>query len=205
MINTKRRLFLLAGLLVIVVGFVVWQSINSSKYSSSIRIEVAPTKGSKILINGKGIREGITKVSPGKYLIEFSHPGFNSESREVHVGEKENYYVGAALQSISDKTVNWYSDNPDDAKKAEGISSGNFDQLNKNRLKKLPLIEQLPLIDLNYRIDHGRSLQKPEDPEAVAVYVTYYSEQGKTEADEWLRFKGYDPTKSETIYKNANE
>ena len=205
MINKKKVVLIVLVISISISGYIGWRYFNQRGLESSLSVEVVPASGSKIKLNGKGIREGTIKLEPGRYTIIFSHDGFKSNIRTINIQSGEEYYVGSILEPVAEKTANWYQENSTDAKKAEGISSRNFDQLTKNKVKKLPLINELPLVDLEYRIDYGRSQKTPDNPESVAIYIKYFSENGKADAVEWIRFKGYDPEKIEIIYQNANE
>ena len=65
-----------------------------------------------------------------------------------------------------------------------------------------PLVNELPFIDQMWRIDAGVS-QKRQGPNTTALYVKYWSDQGKQSAQDWLRFKGYDPDKMDIEYIKA--
>lgn len=195
--------FLVALFLILIAGLVYWQIHENSVLSAKLTIQMAPASGSKININGKDRKAGVIKVKPGNYQVVISHPGFATSTRSVLVVKGDNKYIGVALVSNSSSTANWYKNNPGDERLAEAISSKNFAVLQSEQEKSLPLIKDLPLIDQQYRVDYGKSLKHPTDPAAVAIYVTYYSNDGKQQALDWLKFKGYTPSNTEVILKNA--
>lgn len=200
---TRRKIWLIIVplmifLLVVGIGIGTW----AQSYSAKVIVESSPAD-SMITINGKKRDQGAIKVRPGVHKIAVSKQGFTTVSRSVAVAKDESKYVGIALVPSSPATANWYIDHPSDGKLLEGISSKNFDLSSADQIKKLPLIKNLPFIDQLYRIDYGRSQAHPNDPTALAIYIEYYSEQGKQQALEWLKFKGYGPDKLEIIYTNA--
>lgn len=193
-----RLITILVPLLLIIIGVGVWFYL----YSAKLSVEAVPSDSS-LTINGEKRGQGTYRVRTGVYKIEASKQGFATESRSVLIGRGEKRYVGIALIPNSSTTTNWYASHPSDAKLLEKISSKNFDQLSADQIKKFPLIKNLPLIDRLFRIDYGPSKANPNNPTAIAFYVKYYSENGKQQAIEWLKFKGYDPNKLEVIYTNA--
>jgi hypothetical protein len=193
-----KRLTILVLLPVVVLGG--WFIYHNHSLSAKLTLEVAPT-GSHININGNAVRGGQLKVKPGSYHLTFSQNGFSDYSKDVQLTKGESSFVGVSLSPNSAATADWYKSHPEDAKKAEGISSKNFDQISLDQQRRLPLIKELPFIDLLWRVDYGRSVQHPNDPGAVAVYVSYYTEAAKKDAQDWLKFKGYDLSKLEIIYE----
>jgi len=151
-------------------------------------------------VNNRGAREGTIKVRPGKYTVTFTHKGFASTSQETTVGKGETNYIGVVLASNSIDTAKWNDTHKSDAAKAEGITGKNQEIQAQKLQKKYPILKDLPFIDNEYRVDYGKSQQNPDDINSVAIYVTYYTDSGKQQAIDWMKFKGYDPTKLETIF-----
>lgn len=194
-----RRKILLVIISTISIALVVTAVIWTRLYSSKITIQISPAD-SVVTINGKRRAQGTINVRPGTYSVVGSRQGFESQSKSVSVVKAEIKYVGLLLVSNSPATANWYIDHPSDAKILEGISSNNYDLFSTEQTKKYPLIKSLPFIDQLYRVDYGRSQASPNNLTAVGFYVKYYSELGKQQALEWLKFKGYEPESLEIIY-----
>lgn len=199
--SSRKKIWLII-ISVIIFSLIIGATIWARSYSAKITLEISPAD-STITINDKKSNRGTIKVRPGIYKVAASKQGFSTISKSVDVAKGKSEYVGIVLVSNSPDTANWYVDHPSDAKLLEGISSKNFDLSSAVQTKNLPLIKSLPFIDQLYRIDYGRSQAHPDDPTAVAIYIKYYSEQGKQGALEWLKFKGYGPEKLEIIYINA--
>lgn len=194
----KKYLFVVLPLLLIVLLLVF--ALRNSRLNASLDVEVTPSKAG-VKLNGKNTDHGLTKVAAGTFKVEVSMKGFETISKTVRLAKGERKYIGIILNPNSSDTQNWYLDNASDQKKAEGISSKNFDQNSKSQRELLPIIKILPFIDQFYRIDYGVSSNAPNDPSRVALYVTYYSEQGKQDAIDFLKFKRVDIEKTEIIYK----
>jgi len=201
--NTKIEKYLAIGLSLLAILVIGWL-VHESSLSAKLTLEVAPKGSSKILINGKGRRAGEESLKPGTYVVSISHPGFTTASQSIVLRKGDSQYYGVALTSNIASTASWYIDHPADKKLAEGISSKNSDQLFKNQESRLPLIKDLPFIDLLYRIDYGPSIKKPNDSSAIAIYIKYYSAVGKQQAIDWLKFKGYSVDKLEVVYQDAS-
>jgi len=118
------------------------------------------------------------------------------------VSKGSDDYVGLVLGSNSPSTVNWYQTHPGDQQLSQVIGGKNFDLAAKRQSQKNPLIKSLPFVDQLYRVDYGQSQKHTSDPDAVGIYITYYSQAGKQQALDWIKFKGFDPSKLEIIYKD---
>lgn len=198
----RMKLFAICFVVVFAALFFFW-TFRAHTESAHLTLEIAPAKGSHLTVDGKGYRAGKSSFKPGTYSVVMSHPGFTTVSQQIRLAKGDNQYFGAALVPDTRATTDWYNKNPKDEKLAEGISSNNADQLSKFQAASMPLVKDLPFVDQFYRIDYGPSLKYPKNPSKVAIYVKYYSQQGKQQADDWLGFKGYDPAKLEIYYKAA--
>lgn len=171
--------------------------------AAALQIEVVPSD-SVITLDGKKVSEGLVKVKPGPHKLVFSRDGFETQTKDVRVPEGKEEYAGVVLRSNSPRTANWYEANPKDAKKAEGIASRAFDVKARTKTEAMPILKELPWIDRLYRVDYGGSQNDPADPAKTALYITYYSAEGKTQALEWLKFKGHTPEDTEMIFTKAD-
>lgn len=198
----KRMIAITAGLALLVIGVMTAVFVHQKPLTAHLSIQFAPTS-SAITVNGQNSRSGSLNVRPGSYKIVVSHSGFVEKSTSVTVAAGETKYVGFVLASNSPATANWYVDHADDQRLSEIITGKNISVDSTSQQTTLPIIKELPFIDNYYRIDYGVSKLHPSDPNAVALYVKYYSDEGKQQALDWLKFKGYDPAKLEIIYINA--
>ena len=197
----RRFLFIAIVVFIATAVLLIFSGINRSRMTAKITIEVSPS-GSTIKLNDKGIKEGTRKVRPGSYTIKVSHDGFTTGSKSITISKNQNVYVGIVLDPSSLSTNNWFDTHPEDALKGEGITGKSMDQASQELQAKFPIITNLPFIDQEYRIDYGKSKKEPDNPQALAIVITYYSESGKQQAIDWIRFKGYNPDNMEIIYIN---
>ena len=200
----RRRLLFVAVFVLGVVALLVVVSIQQRPLSAKLEVEITPSD-STLMVSGEEHKEGVIKVKPGNYTINVSRQGFESVSTTVSASKGQTRYVGVVLVSNSPSTQDWYEAHPEDAKKAEGISSRNFDQSSESRAQEMPILKELPWIDHLYRVDYGPSQRNPNDGEAIALYVTHYSEAGRNQALEWLKFKGHTSENTEIIIKASTQ
>lgn len=196
------KILIIAGVIVLGAAlffFYRYQSVLSAK----LDIQVAP-ENSAITLNGKPVSAGNYRLKPGNYTVKAVYNGFSPASQNTSLKKGDSKFSGLVLDPDSPQTANWYQSHPSDQRLAESISGRNFDLTASEQLSRLPLIKDLPFVDQFFRVDYGVSKAHPTDPSAVALYIKYYSAAGKQQALDWLKFKGYDPSKLEIIYTYAS-
>ena len=200
--NRKVILFSALGIVLFIILLVVWGA-HLHALSGKLTLEVAPS-GSDVILNDSGVTEGTIRVRPGEQKITVTRKGFATYNQTITIKPNETQYTGVSLVSNDPSTSNWYVTHPKDQKKAEGISSKNFDQSSKQTVNANPIVKDLPFIDdrNGFRVDYGASQLHPHDSHALAIIITTDgTEESKQAALGWLRFSGYDPSKLELIYK----
>jgi len=201
MANKKFWLFVC---LILIGGFLALAVLtrSNSKDSAQIDLLVAPSD-SKVKIDGKGVKSGMTKVTPGQHLVSVTRAGFISQQQNVTVADKETHFVGIILVSNSPGTADWYKTH--DADLVQSINNRLFDQISKDLVKDNPLLKVLPHIGpaLTYRIDYGvpSAASKTGEP---AIYVRYRTELDKQSALQWIKDQGADTTKLDIVYIQGN-
>jgi magnesium-transporting ATPase (P-type) len=190
---TNKKRFLVAFVLLILI-FVGWAASRSysNKYNSYIDLVVTPL-GSKVMLDGRGVKASKLRLPAGEHTLAASRDGFAMQTKKVNLNPNETRFVGFALLSNSAETKDWYEQHPEDQLMLESISSRSFDQSSKDIVKRYPIIKELPFIDQFYRVDYGQPRVDSSDPTAISIYITYYSKSGKQQALDWLKFKGYTP------------
>jgi hypothetical protein len=146
------------------------------------------------------VKTGIIRVRPGNAHVVVTKSGFASQTKSVTAQQGKIVSVSIALISNSATTANWYATHPEDQKELEIITGRSYNSGAEQSVQKTPLIASLPHIDNFYRVDYGQSQAHPDDPNATAIYITYYSQDGKQQALDWIKFKGFDPASLEIIY-----
>lgn len=176
--------------------------ITGKTIKTGLTIQVVPTYDTTLTVNGKGVSEGTIELEPGTYTVTASHKGFKSETRTVTLTEEERITLGFILTSNSPETTSYYEDNPSEARKAEGITGQKSEAAASSKVHALPLLKRLPREERNrYLITYGQSLKKPDDTSAAVIYIEYKDESGKTAAENWIRYQGYDLSSLEIQYK----
>jgi hypothetical protein len=195
--KSRRILLILIPLVILVLIFSYLK--KGPGGNSFADIAVTPA-GSQVKVDGKGIKAGKIRVKAGTHNVYVSHDGFSIQSQDFVVGQNETRFVGFVLVSNSPETKDWYKTHPKDQQMSESIASRNFDQGSSDIKKRYPIVAELPFIDQLYRVDYGVSQKATNDPTAIALYVTYYSQKGRLQALQWLKFKGVDSNNTEVIY-----
>ena len=196
----KKRLFIILVISLILM-FISWAFSNSRSAQGGSYIDLAVTpSGSQVTLDGKGVKAAKLHVSAGSHTIIATKGGFATQTKKIELAENETRFVGLALESNSTETKDWYKQHPEDQQMLESIASRSFDQNSKDIVKRYPIIKELPFIDQFYRVDYGESKTKSSDPTAISLYITYYSKEGRQQALDWLKFKGYTPETTEINY-----
>jgi len=198
------RIGIIAAVLAVVTAATVTFILNSRMASMGKLTTIVVPDDALMTINGKSA--AINKkigVTPGEYTVKVKRSGFKEQEQKLSIKKTDNKELRFFLEPSTPEGFNWLTNHPEQAMKAESLSSKEFDEQSKRITEKLPLINDLPFIDQFYRIDYGVSEKSPDDSDAVAIYIKYWSDQGKQDALDWIRFKGYDPNKLEIIYTAA--
>lgn len=195
----RRLVSAVVALIVIIAGVAIYSAVHSKRLSATIETEIVPS-GSTLVLNGKGIRSGDVRVKPGQYQLIGKHPGFADAKYDIAVKKGEKKYVGIILLSNSKDTANWYATHPEDRKKAEGISSKNFDASSSQNVADSPFILKLPFIapGQEFRIDYGAP--NGQSGGKSVIYIQAQSDEARADALTWIKGQGFDPSKMFIVY-----
>jgi hypothetical protein len=202
MINVvKEYKYLAIAILMVLVslmGYFIYCAISQSKNNATIDVLIAPS-GSKVKLNGHGIRVGKIKVKSGEYTINAYKNGFTDGEVKVSVKVGETRFAGLILEPNDPSTKSWYDNHPEDASLADGIVGQRLGQDSADAVAENPLISKLPFLgpSLEYRIDYGISAEGKDNP---AIYIRAISPQARENAINWIKKQGFDPGKMEIIY-----
>lgn len=196
---------LIAAIVLSGIGFGIAQYLKTAELTASIVTLVTPTEGATVEINGVDIPLGEVALKPGGYKIEVSADGFTPQTHSVSLEAGDVARLAVALEPESPEKSDYYRESASDARKAEAIAGQLSEARADAKIEQLPIIRQLPKIDQNnYRVDYGLSVEHPDDPDAVALIITHYSEPGKQSAINWLKYRGYTQSNTEIIIKNGD-
>lgn len=160
-------IILLVALIIIPVSVMF---IHSQINSATINVIIAPAS-SKILLDNKDIiSNGEIKTTPGTHTISAEKDGFTTQSTTVEAKKGETTTVTMVLESNSDATANWYSENADDASVIESIVGAEVTAGMEEQLEDSPIVNILPKITTAYRIDYGVC---EEDVFCVSIQSNY--------------------------------
>ena len=202
----NKKILLLIALVFISAGALIfyglYQSSKNKELTASIALEVVPD-GAKSTINGRGVREGTTKLKPGVAEIIISKKGFETIKQTVVLKDGEYRYFGFVLVSNSASTADWYDKHPEDAKRAENLSSQNYDKVSADDAQQTPFIMELPFVssDERFRIDYG---QGEAGDNRIIIYISSNTQEARNEALLWIKSVGYDPSKLNIVYRPKN-
>ena len=196
MVKANRIVLLLV--LLTLGGVVVFWLLSRSP-STGIDLFVSPTNSS-ITLDGKSFSAGKKSVAPGKYALVVKHDSFLTTTQEVVVKQGQLTKLAVALDPDGIKGEQWLLDHPNEASLREKVMSPIVSEQANKLTKSMPIVTELPHIDNFYRVDYGASKKYPNDKAKIALYVRYYTPDGRAQADEWLVFKGVSLDKTEVIY-----
>jgi len=166
--------------------------------SGNITLVIVPSDAIVQVDNIK-VSSKTANYSNGQHVIKVSRKGFKDKTRSF-IASSDKKTIEIALDTSSAEGVQYLKDHPKEALLRESIIGKESNALGDLSAAKNPVMNLLPYIDREFRIDYGRSAKYPNDPLKIAVVITYTSDQGKQDAMDWLRLKGYDPTQLEIIY-----
>ena len=186
----------LGGLLVVAIGLLL---VGTNRHSPNITFVMSPGDATATLDNQQVVHEGKFYVAPGTHIIKAHFEGF-VDNEVTFTAKKSGQTVNLVLEPNSPEGYDWLASHPDELKKRQGIGGSTFSSNSQQQLTNNPVIANLPYIERYFRIDYGASKAQPDNPGAVALYITYYAAVGKQQALDWLKQQGYDPSKFEIIY-----
>lgn len=200
-----RQKLIIVGVIsaiVLLFGISIWSAQKNAKRSATIDVEVVPTE-SQIQINNKRAKVGKQKIEPGNLTITVSKTGFITETRQVTAKAKVESFIGISLVPNTAATNDWYVVHPEDAQKAEGISSQNFD-VASSALANNPLVKRLPFIGagFEFRIDYGAP-RDPNNPGQPIIYIQAATVSGRQDGLQWIKSFGYDPATMDIVFKDV--
>lgn len=198
-----NRLVLYLKILAVLFVALLIYGLYQLETSGTLEVDIAPLSG-QIRLDNKVIKPGKHRVHTGNYKLTFSRSGFSGISQNISVSRGSYQYRAEALVPSDPSLASWYVEHPSDQKKAEAISSKFFDTNMQTQLKNLPILKQLPYVNLTpyFKIDYGVSKKYPNDPDKIAFYIYANSDAARQAALAWMKQNGANPSKLEIVYPN---
>lgn len=185
-----------SGIVVLLVAI----SVGVLKKTSNVVLEIAPD-GATVLLDGeKKLRAGKLFISPGKHTLRASLDGFTEVAKTVVVTQDKVVKVTLLLDPNSKAGYDYLEEHPSEELHREALGGRQFSSQTNSLARANPIITSLPFIDRLYRIDYGTSKKSPNNPAALAIYITFYDDAAKQDALDWIQFKGIDPATLEIIF-----
>jgi len=192
-----------AALLILLFGLSIWK-ILANNHTGTLTLTVVPSDSVIVVDDKTKAHTGTIRLAAGKHSFKISHDSFQDTNFTVDIapGRAQTKQLTLSPNSASSGQA-WAQAHPDQATQAEGIAGATANSTGQTLTNNNPLIARLPYVGSDFRIDFGVSQQHPDDPNAVAVYITPDSADGKQYALDWIRAQGFDPNAYEIIYNQT--
>lgn len=204
MLEDYRRVWVIAGvvglvLVLVLTGYLVFRPGPKSQVTfHSIPGDLT------LRIDGKAKPpNGVTEIREGVHELTAERNGFTTVTRQIEVKDGEPQTFDIFLEASGPEGRRWLEEHPEAAIEAEGQGSREYENNAERKTAKYPIVKQLPKLTREYRMDYGLSKATPNDPLAVAFYITIHFPEGKEYAREWIRSQGVDPDSLELIYRTS--
>jgi hypothetical protein len=195
-----KRIAILGLLIAAVLLYQIF-GLASRSGENRVTIEVIPGDA-KVEINDTEASAGDNYLSPGKYVIKASSPGFKSDEQTIEVKKSDPpVEVGLIPEPVSAEARKYIEENPDIQRNRERIGGTNARRQGEETENRNPIIAQLPRIDIigPYTIDYGPSATREY---GIFLEISNSSPDGRKNALKWIREQGQDPTDLEIIYSD---
>lgn len=197
----NKKNSLLASLAIILIGIVVLTIQATKQPRDNVIIETAPTQATLDLASGKNITPGNLYLTPGKYTLNASMPGFANSKQLFIVPENGAVKLIVLLSPNSSDGYNYLQNHPDQQLLREKIGGSNYISASEAVQHNYPIIKLLPHNGLGFSINYGQSAAHPNDPSITALYVNYQDPAAKARALNWIKYNGYNTQDYEIIYQ----
>lgn len=198
-----RRYIVLIIVILLVVsgGLAVWKVIQPKP---NLVLNVAPDVATIKLDDADTLSPGKQHLEPGSHTIKVSFDGFDTKIIDFKVQADKVTSLDVVLNPNSQAGYDWLAEHPEQQALREQLGGKGFEAQSRQLAKDTPLIKQLPYIDRLFRVDYGQSIAYPNDPDKVAIYIGFSSDEGKQQSLQWIKDQGYDPSSLEIVYKSQN-
>ena len=200
----RKTIYIIVGLValgLVVIVFIL--GLQSRDKTASIEIQSAVPNDAKVTIDGGGVGSNSKNgVTPGKHTVVAKRDGFEDKTQEVEVKQGETKIIRLLMTPNSQVGYEWMRAHPDLAVEYEAMVGQQFGVQSQKTVDANPLIQNLPEIHPTWRVDYGKSVAYPNDPNKVAIIITYGgTEIDKQNALDWIKSLGYNPASLEIIFK----
>jgi len=200
--------FLLAIGGVLALGILIWAGFGVHHYyatvdNGTLNLTVVPADAQLLIDNATTATSGALSLTPGTHTITFTRNGFGSKTITVVIQSKQTVSQTVILPATNATGTAYLNAHPDQVAIGEGVTGAQANTQGQEITSNNPLIALLPYQGADFRIDFGVSQKFPNDPSAVAVYITAATDTGRAHALNWIKAQGYNPNAYEIIYQTS--
>ena len=200
-----KRIVTLGSIAFVIIFFVLIAiTITSVKNRGTgvIQVTTAIPTDATATIDGAKIATNVeVRIKAGQHKLDVSRDGFTTKSQTITVKTGQDTATYTTYLSVANATgQKWLDDHPGLAIELEGAGSRAYEAAAEQTTLDNPIVEQLPLVDPQFRIDYGASAKYPNDNSKVGIYIQAIDPAGRQAALSLLRDKGFDPADLELIF-----
>jgi hypothetical protein len=201
----------LRKLLIILVGIVVlgivWMLIVTISRTGKTPIVIIPSPiDAKITIDGKPAKSGTVYVSKGAHAIKATRTDFVDTSKNINTKDLEqDNEVYVILEASNDAGRKYIQDHPEEGSVRGRVGGREFDETVDKNFAQYPVLKQLPIDNIDYRVDYAVDEKKnvvfeitllPTGVQPGTALYTKQLQDYKGAALAWLKNNGVDITKA---------
>ncbi len=201
--NVRRYIYIIgAALGIVILGVIMvigFQQVNKT----ALDIQSVVPDDIAVTVDGvKVASSGTVSTKPGQHTVTAKRSGFADQTQTVTLLQNEVKAIRWLLVPNSQEGYDWVKKHVTGSSDFEAKAGQAFDQTSQDLTQKYPIIASLPEIHPRWRIDYGKSVAHPNDPNALAIIITYGgSDVDKQNALNWMKQQSYNPSDYEIIYK----
>ena len=148
-----RTLPIIVGSIVLLFIIVIVLSTKVFIENNQPRIDLLYVPSSAVVtLDGEMVGSGETVLSAGEHEIRIEKYGFDPENLTVKTNWGEVTPVHIVMTPNTDETKNWYAENEDDGRIAEGISGYIYDGEANRMIAEYPVLTKLPVFKEDFYI-----------------------------------------------------
>ena len=201
--NVRKLIYIAVAVVAVgLIASVFILGLQSRGKTATIEVQSAVPDDINVTIDGNKVAStGKVSVEPGEHTLVAKRKGFEDQTHKVSVGALETKTVRLLLTPNGPEGSEWARAHPTQFLEYEGRAGQIQEQTSVNLTQKYPLIAHLPEVRSSWRVDYGRSVAHPNDPNALAITITYGGDIDKQNALDWIKSEGFNPNDYEIIYK----
>jgi hypothetical protein len=175
-----------------------------TKPQANTKITVSPLAATLRLDGNKKTSAGTLYLTPGKHTIEASQEGFKSIKQTFAVTNNKPISLLFLLEPNSDTGNQYLSNHKSEQTEREALGGKQFNDVTAKIREIYPITKLLPHSGESFTVDYGASRRQPNNPYAIALYVTVPAVGQETRAKNWITYAGYKLSDYEIIYQYQN-